>query len=116
MSQQRTAVLRGVSKRAFGQSHRLELMLAIADAEDGIITQTDLARSLNVSMSSLQKPFQDLVTIGLISALPDADSRFRYFTRNPSRAWDWAYELAGYDRTQAALGDWQTTPVADVSG
>ncbi|KQQ65403.1 MarR family transcriptional regulator [Microbacterium sp. Leaf320] len=86
--------LRGVSRSAFGQSYRLELMLAIARSEDGLCTLTELAQQTGVAMSSLQRPFQSLVDVGLISPVPDADSRYRYFLRNPSAAWTWAVELA----------------------
>lgn len=86
--------LRELSRQVFGQSHRLELMLAVARSEDGIVCLTELASSLGVSVSSLQKPFQALVHARLISPLPDADSRYRFYARNPSAAWEWAEELA----------------------
>lgn len=83
-----------MSQAAFGQQHRLELMLCIANAEDGIFSLTELAKALDVTMSSLQRPMDSLLATQLISALPDADSKYRYYTRNPSAAWSWAQELA----------------------
>ncbi|GAA2887547.1 helix-turn-helix domain-containing protein [Microbacterium esteraromaticum] len=89
-----TAELRAVSRVAFGQAHRLELMLAVMASEDGLCTLTELARRLNVTMSSLQRPFQALVDLGLLTELPDTGTRFRYYARNPSSAWQWAADLS----------------------
>jgi hypothetical protein len=99
--------LRSVSRAVFGQHYRLELMLEVADSEDGIVCLTDLSKALDVTMSSLQRPFESLVASALISPLPDADSRFRYHTRNPSAAWDWAYELAGLTDRATQRGMWK---------
>ena len=68
-------------------------MLAIADSDDGVVCLTDLAKALNVTVSSLQRPFEAVVAAKLISPLPDSDSRFRYYLRNPSAGWAWAREL-----------------------
>ncbi|WP_308465316.1 hypothetical protein [Rathayibacter soli] len=92
--EERLEALRRMSKSAFGQSYRLELMLSIADSEDGFCTLTNLSKTLDVTMSSLQRPFQALVELQLLSPMPDADSKYHHFVRNPSAAWDWAQELA----------------------
>ena len=89
--------LREMSRQVFGQAHRLELMLAVGRSDDGIVCLTELAKALDVSVSSLQKPFQSLVHARLISPLPDVDSRYRFYARNPSAAWLWAEELARPD-------------------
>ena len=86
--------LRSVSRAAFGQSHRLELMLEIANLEDGIFTMTQVSKALDVTMSSLQNARDALLQLGLISRLPLTDSRFHYLVRNDSSAWAWARELA----------------------
>lgn len=86
--------LRRVSKSAFGHTHRLELMLAIADIEDGVCTLSDLADRLGVRPSSIQRPFESLVELSLVSALPAADTKFRHYIRNDGPAWDWARALA----------------------
>lgn len=89
-----TEQLRATSQSAFGQQYRLELMLAVARADDGIACLTDLARSLDISISNLQKPLKSLVATGLLSPLPRSDSRRKFYIRNPSSAWAWAEELA----------------------
>lgn len=86
--------LRRVSKTAFGQSHRLELMLEIDSLEDGIFTMTQVTKSLGVSMSSLQGARDALVELRLISPLPMTDSKFHYYVRNDSRVWAWVREIA----------------------
>lgn len=87
--------LREVSRAAFGQMHRLELMLAILAVEDGIVTLTEVHRSMSgVAMSSLQKPFEALIECGLLTRLPNGDSRSRFYVRNDSAAWSWAVELS----------------------
>jgi DNA-binding MarR family transcriptional regulator len=87
-------MLRTLSQAAFGQRYRLELMLAVAADGDGIVCLTDLARTLDVSVSNLQQPLKSLIATGLLSLLPAADSRRKFYIRNPSSAWSWAQELA----------------------
>lgn len=88
--------LRELSRVVFGQAYRLEVMLAVGRSADGIVSLTELSKSLGVSASSIQKPLQSLVQARLISPLPDADSRYRFYARNPSSAWEWAEELASF--------------------
>jgi hypothetical protein len=97
---------RRLSQAAFGQQHRLELMLAIVDSEDGIVTLTELSRKLDVTMSSLQRPMESLIETGLLTALPMSEFRYKHFMRNPSAAWQWAQELAvaaGVDLTDSVI-------------
>jgi hypothetical protein len=75
-------------------------MLAVADAKDGIVCLTDLARTLNFTISNLQQPLKALVATGLLSPLPAGDSRRKFYLRNPSSAWAWASELAAASREQ----------------
>ncbi|ABL80567.1 hypothetical protein Noca_1049 [Nocardioides sp. JS614] len=82
-----------MSRAAFGQTYRLEIMLAVAEAEDGLVTLTDLARSLELSTSNVQVALKSLVATGLLSELPKGDNRRRYLLRNPSPAWDWARQM-----------------------
>ncbi len=86
--------LRAMSKIAFGQTHRLELMLAIRGADDGLCCLSDLALVLNVPLSSLQRPFDALIELDLIRAIPSGDSKNKFYIQTPSPAWDWAESLA----------------------
>lgn len=85
--------LRALSRAAFGQTYRLEVMLVIAESSDGLTTQTELARALGVSVSNVQAPVRSLIDCGLLSELPRGDSRSRFLLRNRSAAWEWAREL-----------------------
>jgi len=85
--------LRALSRAAFGQTYRLEVMLAVADSSDGLVTLTDLARTLGLSTSNVQLALKSLIATGLLSELPKGDSRRKYLLRNPSPAWDWALQL-----------------------
>jgi len=85
--------LRALSRAAFGQTYRLEVMLAVADSEDGLVTLTDLAKALEISTSNVQVALRSLVSTGLLSELPKDDNRRKYLLRNPSSAWDWAREM-----------------------
>lgn len=100
--------MRRMSRLAFGQAYRLELMLAIARSEDGLVTLSELAKSLHLSASQIQRPFTDLIDLGLITRLPDSDSRHKFLIRNPSVGWAWAEEMA----THAAAADTAPTPRA----
>lgn len=88
-----TAALRRLSRAAFGQTYRLEVMLAVADASDGLVTQTMLARHLGVSVSNVQKAVRSLLDCGLLTELPQGDQRSKFLLRNPSAAWEWAAEM-----------------------
>ena len=90
------ANLRNTSQLAFGQRHRLELMLAVASSDDGIVSLTERARHLDVPISSLQSPLRSMISTGLLTPLPRGDSRRKFYLRNPSAAWAWAAELAAH--------------------
>ena len=85
--------LRRLSRAAFNQTYRLEVMLFIADS-DGFVTQTEVARALGLpSVSNVQAPIRSLIDCGLLSPLPKSDNRSRFLTRTDSPAWDWARQL-----------------------
>lgn len=85
--------LRCLSRSAFNQTYRLEVMLAIADSPDGLVTQSELAAQLGVAVSNVQAPVASLVSCGLLTEMPRGDSRSRYLMRNRSAAWEWATEM-----------------------
>lgn len=93
-SQREVEALRSVSKLAFGHTYRLELMMAILDSEDGICTLSSLAATLNVSVSSIQLPFESLIDLGMLMPIPEGDTRFRHYIRNDDIGWAWARQLA----------------------
>lgn len=94
--------LRGLSRTLFGQTLRLEVMIAVARS-DGLVNLTDLATAIGVQNSSrIQKPLDDLKTAGLLSEDIAGDSRRRWLRRSNSLVWQWVEELAteyGYEPT-----------------
>lgn len=86
--------LRKLSRIAFGQDYRLELMLAIREADGQVVTLGELASQLAIPVSSIQKPFHALVDAGLLTFLDTGESRRKFYQANKSAAWDWAAELA----------------------
>lgn len=89
--------LRRLSRAAFNQAYRLEVMLHIADS-DGFVTQTEVAKALDLSVSNVQGPMRSLIDCGLLTPMPRTDNRSRFLARTDSPAWDWARQL----RDQAA--------------
>lgn len=83
-----------MSEALFGQKYRLEVMVAIASSEDGLVCLTELAKHLELTPSNLQNPLRDLVRCGFLSRLPPGDSKRRYYRRNESLAWAFALEAA----------------------
>lgn len=92
--------LRRLSRAAFNQAYRLEVMLYIADS-DGFVTQTEIGRALALSVSNVQAPVKSLIDCGLLTVMPKTDNRSRFLARADSVAWEWARQL----RDQAARVD-----------
>lgn len=84
--------LRRLSRAAFNQAYRLEVMLRVADS-DGFVTQTEIAQALGLSVSNVQAPVRSLIDCGLLTPMPKTDNRSRFLARADSPAWDWARQL-----------------------
>ena len=77
----------------FGQRHRLALMAAIAQSDDGIVNPSELAETLGMrAQSSIQVPLKRLVDAGLITRISGFEGRV-YYRREDSHAWTFALEL-----------------------
>lgn len=87
--------IRKRSSDAFGQSYRIEVMIAVAEAEQRLVALSDVSRVLEVPPSSVQRPLQSLVEIGLLATSSDSSTRKKNYTRNESSGWMFAYELSG---------------------
>ena len=81
-----------LSALVFGQRHRLALMAAIAQSEDGLVNPSDLVETLHLrAQSSLQGPLRSLMEAGLVTRI-SVGGRV-YYRRAASAAWDFALEL-----------------------
>jgi hypothetical protein len=99
--------LRRISRAAFNQAYRLEVMLYIADS-DGFVTQTEIAQALGLpSVSNVQAPVRSLIDCGLLTAMPKTDNRSRFLARADSPAWDWARQLRNQASRSAPRQDYQ---------
>jgi DNA-binding MarR family transcriptional regulator len=87
------AKVQQLSEAMFGQRHRLALMAAIAQSDDGIVNPTDLVETLGIrAQSSIQKPLKSLVEAGLLTRISGLEGR-AYYRREQSLGWDFAREL-----------------------
>ena len=68
-------------------------MLAILDSP-GPICLKDLSEILAVTASSLQRPFAQLIALGLLVPEDGDGTRKRLYMKADSTAWPWALELA----------------------
>ena len=84
--------LRRLSRAAFNQAYRLEVMLHIAESE-GFVTQTEVAQALGLPVSNVQAPIRSLIECGLLVPMPKTGNRSRFLARTDSPAWDWARQL-----------------------
>ena len=90
-----SAQVQELSETMFGQRHRLALMAAIAQSDDGIVNPSELAEILGFrAQSSIQMPLKRLVDAGLLTRIPGIEGRV-YYRREDSHAWAFALELVG---------------------
>ncbi len=106
-----TEQLRRLSRAAFNQAYRLEVMLYIADSE-GFVTQTEIAQALGLpSVSNVQAPVRSLIDCGLLTPMPRTDNRSKFLARVDSPAWEWARQL----RAQVSREGTRTVPLREGS-
>ncbi|WP_244892572.1 ArsR family transcriptional regulator [Mycobacterium asiaticum] len=93
VSYARSERVQELSGAVFGQRHRLALMAAIAQSEDGVVNPTDLVETLQLrAQSSLQGPLNSLLSAGLVTRISGIGDRV-YYRREASAAWEFALEL-----------------------
>lgn len=94
----------------FGQRHRLALMAAIAQSDDGVVNPSDLVETLQLrAQSSLQGPLNSLLAAGLVTRISGIGDRV-YYRREASAAWEFALELLGRALREDAQLDQAATP------
>lgn len=111
VSYARSPQVQDLSLAVFGQRHRLAVMAAIAQSDDGLVNPSDLVETLQIrAQSSIQGPLNSLVEARLISRVSGIETRV-YYQREPSLAWDFALELLA-----RALGSAVSAPSDALSG
>jgi DNA-binding IclR family transcriptional regulator len=80
--------VRRVSSALFGHRYRLELLGALATADDGGVCVKELATARGVASSVFYPPLRSLVDIGLARRMPrgPADRRV-FYARTRAQAW-----------------------------
>jgi len=77
----------------FGQRHRLAVMAAIAQSDDGIVNPSGLVETVGLrAQSSIQRPLKSLVDAGLLTRIAGIETRV-YYRHEDSHAWAFALEL-----------------------
>jgi hypothetical protein len=88
---------RRTSALLFGNRHKLELMAALATAEDGRVNLSLLADGQGVPPSVYYSPIRDLITAGLAARLtPVQGDRRRWYARTENDLWESIRALAGH--------------------
>lgn len=78
-----------MSVRVFGNRHKLELLLALANAKDGAVNLSELAEDNGVSASVYYAPVRDLTSARLVERVaPVPGDRRRWYRRTGHRFWD----------------------------
>lgn len=102
MGNSRDEHLREVSRTAYGQAHRLGIMLALDAAPEAMCLQ-DLSVALGVPASSLQAPLDSLRSLGLVEAVAQEGTRRVALRVMDGPGWEWARQLGGATRPGRGL-------------
>jgi hypothetical protein len=85
-----------VSALLFGNRHKLELLTALANAEDGRVNLSLLATAQGVPASVYYGPIRTLIDAGLVQRLaPQPHDRHRWYGRTESPLWACIRALVG---------------------
>ena len=84
---------RQLSKVLFGNMDRLEVAVAIAQSEDGVVNATDLSVDLAVFNNRVRNQLVVLADAGLLRAVSLPGDRKRWYVRQPSPFWDACLDL-----------------------
>jgi hypothetical protein len=85
-----------VSALLFGNRHKLELLTALANAEDGRVNLSLLATRQRVPASVYYGPIRDLIDAGLVQRItPVPGERRRWYGRTESSFWACVQSLTG---------------------
>lgn len=84
-----------MSAAVFGNKHRLELLVALAEAGDEGVNLSELSEAQNAPASVYYGPIRNLMSVGLVDRLGRvAGDRRCWYRRRESRFWDYVGPLA----------------------
>jgi hypothetical protein len=84
--------LRERSKVLFGNVDRLEVAVAIARSEDGVVNATDLSWDLRIANNRVRAQLVTMASLGLLTPVP-LDSRKNWYQRSESSFWQTCLDL-----------------------
>lgn len=94
--QAKVAPGRRISAAVFGNRHRLELLVALAEAGEAGVNLSELSDAQGVAASVYYGPIRALISVGLVDRLGRvAGDRRCWYRRRESRFWDHVRSLAG---------------------
>ncbi len=85
--------LREQSKGLFGNKDRLDVLLAIADSDDGMVNATDLEHEIGLINSRVRAQLRALVKVGLLSEVDTGQDKKRWYIRSDSSFWQACQDL-----------------------
>jgi hypothetical protein len=84
--------LREKSKVLMGNRDRLEIAVAIAVSEDGVVNATDISRQLGIAPNRVRANLLAFAHVGLLDQPPPQSGR-RWFIRRSSTFWSLCLDL-----------------------
>lgn len=83
-----------VSRRAYGKTHTLRLMMFILESPDGIVSQQYLEEATRISAGTINKTLSELTSLRLIQRLDTIGTRVINYQILDGPGWHWAKELS----------------------
>lgn len=77
-----------MSKLLFGNQDRLEVGVAVARSEDGLVNATDLGLELGIAQPRVRNQLVALEKAGLLDRMPRSGDVKQWFLRRESPFWD----------------------------
>ena len=88
------ARLRRLSKMLLGNMDRLEVGVAVARSEDGLVNATDLQEDLGIAQSRVRNQLVAFAEAELLTALPRSAGK-QWYQRREARFWEVCLLLYG---------------------
>jgi len=85
--------IRQRSKQIFGNLDRLDVAVAVALSEDGVVNATDLSWSLQIANNRVRAQLLALTELGFLQPDEGGDSRKRQYLRLDDPFWETCLDL-----------------------
>jgi hypothetical protein len=85
--------IRQRSKAMFGNLDRLDVAVAVALSDDGLVNATDLSWDLRIANNRVRAQLLALTELGLLQPAPSSSSTKRHYVRLTNPFWQTCLEL-----------------------